>query len=96
MFIRALDVSTWPRLAACLLCLQFSFGFAVNIMDSFMKHCLNIHDFNIHDVSKEKPQTMKRGPKFVRKQTFGVVQDGMTDRPVHDMKSQQRSKHTPQ
>jgi hypothetical protein len=47
---------------------------------------------NIHDVSEEKPQSMKREPKFVRKQTFWAVQDGMTDRPVHDMKSQQKSK----
>jgi hypothetical protein len=40
-----------------------------------MKSGLNIHD-------GENPQTMKREPKCIRKQTFGAVQDGMTDRPV--------------
>jgi hypothetical protein len=52
-----------------------SFGFAVVLIDSFMKRGLNIH-------SGEEQQTMKREPKFVRKQTFGAVLDGMTDRPV--------------
>jgi hypothetical protein len=36
-------------------------------IDSFMKRGLNVHDR-----SDEKPQTMKREPKFVR---FGAVQD---------------------
>jgi hypothetical protein len=40
-----------------------------------MKRGLNIHD-------GEEQQTMKREPNFVRSQTFGAVQDGMTDRPV--------------
>jgi hypothetical protein len=40
-----------------------------------MKRGLNIHD-------GEKPQMMKWEPKLICKQTFGVVQDGTTDRPV--------------
>jgi hypothetical protein len=36
-----------------------------------MKRDLNM----IYDGSDEKPQTMKREPKFIRKQTFGAVQD---------------------
>jgi hypothetical protein len=52
-----------------------------------MKRGLNIHD-------GDKPQTMKWEPKFVCKQTFEAVQDGMTDWSVHMKSQQKKAKHS--
>jgi hypothetical protein len=55
-------------------------------MDSFLKCGLNILDG-----SDEKPQMMKREPKFVRKQTFGAVHKTHDRTHGIGMKSQQKS-----